>query len=152
MGLFVHGAKLYRGDALVDDTPVYTALPGIATVGLPVGFTTDSLESTDHDSPDFTKEYEPGLIDRGTIPFTLNFDHTETEHQDITAGGVGRVKTAWKVELPLKDPTNTVKATYEFDGYIESMDPPEAGSDGILQMSGEIRVASATTFTPEAAV
>jgi hypothetical protein len=145
--IFVHGATLERGDALVAATPTYTVIPNVQRVGLPVGFEVDKLETTVHSSPNFTREFIPGLVTREDVPFTLRFNHTEAVHQTLQTASVVRTKVAWRVTLPLVSLAQN--ATYEWDGWA-TLSVPEAGSE-VLDSDGTIVVASDITFVAEAA-
>ena len=143
---FVHGSTLERGDDLLANSPTYTNITQLVSVGLPVGGTVDKLESTVLSSPDFTKEYIPGLLDRPPCPYTIRFDPNEASHQTLQDASLSRTKVAWRVRIP---PTAaaTVGASWEWDGW-SVLDNPEAGSE-ILDASGSIEVVSAVTYTAE---
>lgn len=79
--LFGQGTLLKMGDAA---GTVFTTIARITDLSLP-SLSADSVESTSHDSANFTREFEPGLIDPGEISFTILFDPAETTH-GLTAG------------------------------------------------------------------
>lgn len=146
--LFVHGAKLYRGDGLLASSPTYTEVPNITEVGLPVGLDVEKLDATVHGSPNYTREFLPGLVTRNDVPYTVDFNHTNSVHQTLQTASSARTKVAWKVELPLSTSSASTNATYEWDGWA-TMGTPTAGAGQILQASGTLVVASDVTFTAE---
>lgn len=146
-GIFVHGATLHRGDDLVANTPVYTEIVNVTRVGIPVGFSVDKLETTVHSSPNYTKEYVPGLVDREDVPFSLRFNPNESTHVTLQTASNARTKTAWKVTLPLIAAGASTPANYQWDGWC-TLSVPELGSE-VLDSEGVIVVASDITFTAE---
>lgn len=150
---FPIGTTLLSGDALVADTPTYTAVDGIVSIGLPFGYSVDEEEITTHGSSGTTKvrAFAPTLADRGSIDFEVLFDWEDTEHlSKLATASWGRTKRAYKLELPLQDPiTNSTKGFIEFDGHIADLPSPTADAQGHLRMSGSIRIDSDFTFTAE---
>ncbi len=146
---FVHGTTLERGDAEVGSSPTFTNIVGLVSVGLPVGSSVDDLESTVLSSPDFTKEYIPGLVERSPCPFTIRFDPSEASHVSLQSASNARKRVAWRWTIPHTTDSTKTGARWVCNGWA-TLDVPEAGS-GILDVSGTIRVAGAVTYTPEQA-
>lgn len=151
-GLFVHGSVLERGDDLSTGSPTYTVITNTTTVGLPVGISVERLDSTVLSSPDFTMEGIPGLVEQTAVPFTIRFNPAdEASHRTLQAASSARSKVAWRVTIPhTEDPDTKNGASWVWDGWISSLDVPEAGSS-ILEISGSIEVAGAVSYTQQAA-
>lgn len=149
---FPIGTTLSYGDDILSGTPTYTEIPGVTVVGLPFGYSIDEEETTTHDSSGTTlvRRFNATLADRGTVPFELLFDWTDTTHRAITAASFGRTQRAWQAELPALDSSSASGATYEWDGFIKEFPSPPADAQGHLRISASIRVGSDFSFTAEA--
>lgn len=146
--LFVHGATLERGDDLVANTPVYTDIPNITQVALPIGFDVEKVDVTVHSSPDYTREFIPGLVTREDVAFTLKYSHQEAQHVVLQNPANARTKVAWRITLPIAVSGNSSGATFEWDGWCTFTNPTAGSTD--LEASGTIVVASTVAFTAEA--
>lgn len=161
-GIFVPGCILQYASALHEATGItWTTVTNLESVGLPVGSDVDKLDTTTHEVIDeaYTRNFEPGLVTRVDIPFSLNFDVREASHRYLANASNVRTKVGWRIYLPWIDasglavpdaPTiggtlQTQKANWVFNGWA-TMTPPDAGMTDILKASGTIIVATAVTF------
>jgi len=135
-----HAKKLFYSD----DGLAWTKVRGTIEVNLPERELIAS-EITNDDSPDYTKEYIPGMYEPGTVGFTYRYNKTgfaalETIFQLASASGTRdqAVKT-WKVELP--DGSTAV-----FDGFLTSHNLPIEGEDSPV-VEGEIQIVGKMTWT-----
>ena len=79
--LFGQGTLLKLGNSAGTS---FTTIARITDLSLP-SMSADSVESTSHDSANFTREFEPGLIDPGELSLTILYDPAEVTH-GLTAG------------------------------------------------------------------
>lgn len=142
------GITVSYGDAVLSATPTYTALTGVISATLPTGYSVNALDKTSHGST--AREYLAGMADYGTINIEWFFDYDDTDHTAIQAASFGQTQRAWQIELPLIESTNTSKATYTFDGFIEDISDPTAGVDDLLRCTITVRVSDQPTFAAEA--
>lgn len=149
---FPVGTKIYAGDDLAANSPAYTEITEVSSIGIPVGYSVDEEETTTHGSAGTSKTRRFGstLADSGEISGTVLFDWEDSEHQDLATRSWGRTKRAWKIELPIQDSTNSSNATYVFDGYIRNFASPDANAQNHISVDFTIRVADEPSFTAEA--
>lgn len=96
------------------------------------------VEFTNLDSANRTREYKRGLIEPGTLEFSINYTKAEYERlKDLQASGAER---SWRILL-------TDASKLELDGYVKSI-----GGDGPIDdrqtNNITIKVSGTVTFTP----
>lgn len=139
-----YGKKLAYGDTLIAAT---TEIDGTQEVNLPER-ELGTAEITNDDSPDFHKDYMPGLYEPGNVSFTYVYGRTifaavETIFQLANAAGTRASATKfWKVTLP-------DLSTASFQGFLVKHDLPAELEDAVV-VEGEIQVIGKITFTPAA--
>jgi hypothetical protein len=131
--------------AYSDDGVTYTTVDGTVDISLPereLGAT----EITNDDSPNFHKDYIPGLYEPGKVNFTYRYTKTqfaalETIYQKAnTAATRGDATKTWKVTLP--DASTAV-----FNGFLTSHNLPIDGGEDSPVVEGEIQVIGLMTWT-----
>lgn len=127
----------------------YTEVDGTVEVNLPER-ELGTAEATNDDSPDFHKDYLPGLYEPGTVSFTYRYGKTlfaavETVFQlaNVAATRASATKF-WKVTLP-------EGSTATFKGFLVKHDLPMEIED-VITVEAEIQVIGKITFTPFVAV
>lgn len=119
------GTKLKRGDEYV------ARLTNIN----PPETTRDDKEVTDHDSPDKTKEYIPGLKDGGEVTLEGNLIPTDSTQTGLAAAINTEEPEPWAIEFPTKP---QLRCT--FNGYLNAYKVLEAPVDGEMKFSAKIKV------------
>lgn len=120
-----HGTKLWRGDVRV------ARLTNID----PPEITRENKEVTDHDSPDGTKEFIPGLKDGGEVPLEGNLIPTDNTQTGLLAAVDIDEPEEWTIEFPTKP-----KLYIRFMGYVNAFKVGSAPVDGTLTFSSKIKV------------
>lgn len=137
-----HGKTLEYSDNGAD----WTKVPGTIDINLPER-ELGAAEITNDDSPDFTKEYQPGMYEPGTVSFTYRYNKTgfaalETIFQLATAAETRAQATkSWRVTLP--DGSRTV-----FDGFLTAHNLPVEGGEESPIVEAEIQVTGKMAFSP----
>jgi hypothetical protein len=107
--------------------------------------TVDSVEVTNNDSSDSTKEFVPGLIDSGEITFTCLFDPGEVETHLTELQSLAT--TTWTVTLP----TGALGgSTWAGSGFITSMSAPVPMGDAVT-VDFTVKITGGVTFTDNTA-
>lgn len=120
-----HGTKLKRGDEYV------ARLLNIS----PPELSRDDIEVTDHDSPDSTKEFIPGLKDGGEVSVEGHLIPTENTQTSLLAAVDLDEPEAWTIEFP------TVPKLYiSFMGYVKNFKVGDAPVDGVMTFTAAIKV------------
>lgn len=95
-----YGAKILMGDGATP-TEVFTLLGEIGDFD--EGITADTLEVTNHSSPNGFKEYIASLKDHDEVQFEINYEH-DSPTQDETTGI--RSKIGQTVNFRFEEPDN----------------------------------------------
>lgn len=120
-----HGTELYRGETKV------ARLFNIS----PPELARDDKEVTDHDSPDSTKEYLPGLKDGGEVSLEGHLIPTDVTQKSLLAAVDIDEPEEWAIKFP------TVPALYiRFMGYVKSFKVGDAPVDDVMKFSAAIKV------------
>ena len=137
------GTILAMGDG--EDPETYSAIASVKDIDGP-SRTRDTIDVTNHQSPNKMKEFKASLVDGGTVTFTCGFDPGDSTHDDTTG---------LEYKLTETDPTNfkliyPVPATvgfwgYSFPGLITKI-TPKAPVAGELTSDIEIKVAGAVSL------
>ena len=136
-----HAKQLSYGDTLVGAT---TRVFGTREVNLPER-ELGTAEVTNDDTPDFHKDYIPGLYEPGTVSFTYlyaksQFAALEAIYQLATVAATRASATKfWKVTLP-------DASTATFKGFLTKHDLPMETEDEVV-VEAEIQVVGKITFT-----
>jgi hypothetical protein len=134
-----HGKQLLYCDT-VDGT--YTKVDGTIEVNLPER-ELEAEEITNDDSPDFHKDYNPGMYEPGTVPFTYKYTKTqfaalETIFQLATVAATRSSATKfWKVIL-------TDGSTASFRGFLTKHDLPM--EQGTVNVEAEMQVCGKMSY------
>ncbi|MDG3040438.1 phage tail tube protein [Roseicyclus marinus] len=118
----------------------FTDVAEITAVTAP-GLTRAAVEATHLKSPDRTKEFIPGLFERGEATFTLTFekDVYDTILTAATAVDGGR----YRITLP-------DGSTFTFNGFFTGLTSPEATPEGKLECQGTIKPKGTVTYAAAA--
>lgn len=119
----------------VATTSSWVLLSEIKNVSGPAPDVTD-VEVTNLESPNFTKEFIPGLINGGEVSFDVSYFKTAC----ATVYGLIRTSTAWKIILP-------DTSTWTWDGYIKHFGVEQIESETELKNSVTIKVQTKPIFT-----
>ena len=105
-GLFGIGTLLKLGDGVRG----FTTITEVTDISGP-SMSADSVEYTNHSSPNFTREFKPGLVDPGEVTFTVNWIPDDATH-GLTAGLAYLLKNRQSRDFELIFP-DTTKWTFE---------------------------------------
>ena len=131
------GTILAMGDGGEPET--FTEIGSVKDIDGP-SRTRDTIDVTNHQSPNMTKEFKASLSDSGTVTFTVGFDPADSTHDDLTG---------LESKLAETDPTNfklifPVAASVGFWGYafsgLVTKITPKAPVSGELTADIEIKV------------
>jgi hypothetical protein len=137
-----HGKKLEFSDASNFSSP--TQIFGTVSVPLPER-ELGASEKTNDDSPDYHKEYQPGLYEPGTVDFTYNYAKTEFEKVETlfalaqVAATRASATKYWRLTLP--DGSTAV-----WQGFITANNLP-AEQEDTLVCEASMQVTGKMTFT-----
>lgn len=127
-----HGTKLKRGDTYV------AHLTNID----PPEITRDDKDVTDHDSPNSTREFIPGLLNGGEVPLEGYLYPTDDTQRSLAAAAQIEEPEPWTIEFP------TVPVlSVNFMGYVNSFKVGAAPVDGELTFTSKIKVTGLPTIT-----
>lgn len=142
-----HGKKLYFRNTTEDE---WTQIPKTVDFGLPDS-ELGSSEYTNDDSPDYHKQYQPGLYEPGTVEGTYIYSDdgfalleelyqraTETANRQSDAETPATV--LWKIELPSGSTSN-------FSGYVTKNTLPMDGQEDTSTCEFAIQVNGPATYT-----
>lgn len=109
---FAQGAELRIGN---EDGPpeTFSKIGNIQDITTPSA-TTDLIDVTDHDSPGGRKEYLAGLTDSDEMTFTINWDPSDSVHDDVES----RIGDNANFELELNNAVTTTGTTYAFNAVL----------------------------------
>lgn len=131
-----HKTKLKR-----DISGTYTDLAQVVRIS-PPDIGVSAVECTHLDSPNYAREYIPGLIEGGSCSFDLRFDKTEFN----LLYGLLRITEQWRVVFP-DAATEATSSKVEFDGFFTALGQA-VNLDDAVQAMGVIKVTGKPTFTP----
>ena len=125
-GTFANGSKWYI------DKWTNTAVINLTGIN-PSGRTADTLDVSDHESPDAYREFIQGMRDGGELSFEGNYDLTEVGKvvAALEAGGV----QATAVHFPT-DPLTII----ELDGIITEASGIDAPFDDKISFAGTMKI------------
>ena len=132
-----HGTKFERGNG--DGPPeTFTTLHEVIAFDAP-DEQADDIEVSHFESPDSTKEYIRGMVEGGTMSFTVNYNPSEysTHTQIITDKGTG---TTHNYRFVLPDSLET----WTFSGYVKGT-KLVSGPNEAQQLEVTLKVAGAVT-------
>lgn len=122
------------------DGVTYTTIAEVQSFDGPSA-TLDMIEATHMESPDYYREYIPGLKDGGDLSLSLNYLPSNTTQNVLQEDLDNRTKQYWKVVW-----TDAVSSEATFRGYVTNFG--QSGSmDGKLDASITIRITGKVTFT-----
>jgi hypothetical protein len=130
-----HGKRLAYCDTI---NGTYVNVFGTIDVSLPER-ELGAAEITNDDSADFHKDYNPGMYDPGTAPFSYRYTRSqftalETIYQLATVAATRANATKfWKVTIP--DGSTAI-----FKGFITAHNLPMEGSEDSPVVEGELQV------------
>lgn len=115
---FAWGTLLQRGDG---ETPeVFTTIAEVNDISGP-GFALDTIEVTNHDSPEGWEEHIGGILRSGEITYDINYDKESTAHLGLISDMTGRIKRNFKITFP--DDTEIILTAlvtgFEFGAPVE---------------------------------
>ncbi len=137
-----HGKKLAFSNT---QNGTFTNVAGTVEVNLPER-ELGASEITNDDSPDFHKDYQPGMYEPGTVGFTYQYGKTqfaelEAIFQLATVANTRASATKWW-RLTLPD-----GAVAKWQGFLTKHDLPVEGEDGPI-VEGEMQVIGKVIYTP----
>jgi hypothetical protein len=107
----------------------------------------DTIDVTNHDSPDYTKEFLASLADGGEVAFSIEYDPGDSSH-DQTTGLLYLIKKKTRTNFELIFPVESSTGLYwgyTFEGLVTGFDP-KAPVLGSLTADVTIKVAKAVTL------
>lgn len=136
MAVLAKGSKLSTGDGASPEG--FTQITGVVEINVPNPEVGD-LDTTDHDTTNKTKTYEPGLTEPGDMSVMYKYDPTDAEQIALEtardAGTVGNYQT--------EVPTSPVDQQ-TFSAYVKSVEPATP-IDGHYTKRATLKVAGAIT-------
>lgn len=135
-----YGTKLYRGDGGTPET--FELIAEIKEIG-DFGAERELVEATNHDSPDFFREYILGLKDGSEFTVTVNWNPGYDLHNPQT-GLIGDFDAATPANFQLRFPTVPVVIA-EFAALVRAwtINPPV---DAILDLMLTFKVTGDITW------
>jgi hypothetical protein len=138
-----HGKHIAYSDT---EGGTYTNVDGTVDVNLPERELGGS-EITNDDSPDFHKDYIPGMYEPGTTGFTYRYNKTtfealETIYQLASASGTRLQATKWWL-VTIPD-----GSTAKFRGFLTAHNLPMEGAEDSPVVECEIQVRGKIAYTP----
>lgn len=132
VGLFGLGTLL----KLHDGVSTYTTILEVTDISGP-SMSADSVEYTNHSSPNFTREFKPGLVDPGEVTFNVNWVPTNATH-NLTAGLAYLLRNRLSRSFQLVFPDGT---TWTFDAFVTGYEvtapiDDKLGCDVTLKVTG----------------
>lgn len=118
----------------------YVDIAEIVSVSGP-GLTRGAVEATHLKSPSRTKEFIPGLFERGEATFTFNFEKDVYDDVLTAASAVDGGK--YRITYP-------DGSTLIFEGFFTGLTEPEATPEGKMECQGTIKPKGTATFAPGA--
>jgi len=105
-----YGTLLKRGDGANPEN--FTTVAEVLSCTGP-NLSLNIVDATHMESPGYTQEFLPGLIDPGTITLNCAFVPSDTSQSNLMSDLKNRTKRNFQMVFP--DPTNT---TWGFAGYV----------------------------------
>jgi Lambda phage tail tube protein, TTP len=136
--LAARGAQLKR---LNPATLIYEAVPQCRVMNTP-DITQDYLDGTNHDSPNFFKEYVGGFKDGGDVPVEIVWNPAIAMHNTIYNDLLAQTLLTWRVIL-----NNATLTTFQFTAYVSKFNVP-LGYDQIVTAQMSLKVTASPTLTP----
>ena len=103
-----------------------------------IGVESEEIETTDLDSPDNYKEFEPGLKDAGDVPLAGNIKD-ESNVEKMLALAESQSMEQWEVKYPSG-------ATWTFKGFIKSFKDGEKTPEGLATFTATIRISGKPAY------
>ena len=135
--LAAHGAKLRRKDPI---TLIYADVPQCRVMNTP-DITQDYLDGTNHDSPNFFKEYIDGPKDGGDVPVEIVWNPAIALHVQLFNDLIAQTLITWRVIL-----ANATSTTFEFTARVSKFNVPLA-YDQIVTAQMSLKVTASPTLT-----
>ncbi len=104
----------------------------------------DDIETTNLESPDEFKEFEPGLGDAGESTFKLQWDAT----QNATLMDLFRQKKGFRVVY--SDAPQPSGSKLFFNGWINGIEGETVQKDNVVEGTVTVRVVGKPSFVPKA--
>ncbi len=117
--------KTIIGDGDGGVPEVFSPLAEVIDVSGP-GLATDDIEVTNQDSPDFFKEYIPGLIEGGEISFDVNLLPKVAANARLVDLQLKRTVKNWEIQWTQFGSPNP---TMTLPGYVKGWDPTSPNGD-----------------------
>lgn len=118
--IFAHGTLLKIGDGAGSE--VFTTIAEVKNISGP-GLKLNTVEATNHDSPNKTMEVIAGLIDPGEVSFDINYQPTAATH-NVTTGLIRDLKNRTKRNFQLVFP-DSGSTTWAFAAFVTEFNPQE---------------------------
>lgn len=122
-----------------DGGTTYVHVPGVTTVNKPQSSKSE-IDMTDLDSD--AMEYELDIPDNGSVDFPINFNGSNTVHQELLAMETSGLKAKFKTEFV--EPSVSTVTTFEYDAFVSSVGLSGARG-GKQEMSLNLRVTGPVT-------
>lgn len=136
MTVLAKGTKLSVGDGASPE--VFTPITGVVEINVPNPDVAD-LETTDHDTTNRSKTYQPGLIEPGDISIMYKYDPANSEQVQLETDRDAGTVTNYQTEVP------TSPADIQtFSAYVKSVEPATP-IDGLFTKRATLKVAGAVT-------
>lgn len=124
-------AQLGFGTVLTWNSQTVAKLRAINGIELSV----DMVDVTTHQSADYYKEVQPGLIDAGEVTLEGDFDYTDTVGQAAMLTDLNsRTSRTGVITFP-----SAIGTTWTFTGYITKLKIGDAPVDGMIPFSASIK-------------
>lgn len=129
--IIAQGTLFKHGDGASPE--VFTTVPEVTKLSGP-SVKGSLLDATSHDSPDYWKEYIPGMLDGDNIQADINWRPSNTVHKAIRTACYARALDNFKVVYP-----DTTDNTVDVPGYVTDI-VPKADSGAILVASLTVKI------------
>jgi len=108
-----------------------------------VTLTTTKVDATTLDTPNFYKEYMPGLIDPGNLELEGWLDPDDTGQKLLLVDFNDRSEQAWEIAFPAA----ISSATWGGNGYVVGFSAGDATPEGLVPFTATIALSDKPTLS-----
>lgn len=136
------GTKLLLGDG-AGPPEGFTEVAQLRNIG-GLDMTRETLDVTDHQSPDDNREFIGTWADPGGVEFEGMWDPTNATHDEATgllARFLSNSVNTYQVEWPFATPYKV-----QFSAIVENLAMGQADLEGVIPISGRLKISGAINF------
>jgi predicted secreted protein len=118
-----------------------TTIPGVFNGPKGPTASLDAIDATSHDSTSGIKEFIGGLIDRGSVSFSVEWDPDNATHTGLFSDMTARTVQTFTITL-----TDSGATVLTFTALVVKLDPSADVPDKIV-MDVELKISGNVTFS-----